>query len=82
LQLNAIVCRIRARVQRARANAYIDRAAVLEESGDLAGAASLTLQAAKLEEARAQFAIGRMLEHGRGIQRDDAEAVKWFTRAS
>ena len=31
---------------------------------------------------RAQFMLGFMYEHGRGVARDDANAVTWYRRAA
>ena len=40
------------------------------------------LQAAAQGNAAAQFNLGVMYENGRGVRRDDAEAVKWYRQAA
>ena len=47
------------------------------ERGDYATAAPLMREAAEQGDAFAQFALGFMYDHGRGVAQDDAEAVKW-----
>jgi uncharacterized protein len=39
-------------------------------------------QAAEANHPRAQYMLGILLTHGRGIPRDDARAVDWFTRSA
>ena len=41
-----------------------------------------TLRAAKQGDAQAQYNLGLMYADGRGVRRDDAEAVKWYRQAA
>lgn len=52
------------------------------ERGDYAAALKLWKPIAELGYDRAQYYVGRMYVDGKGVPRDDAEAVKWFRRAA
>ncbi len=51
------------------------------EKGDYATALRLLLPLAEQGDVRAQSAVGEIYYHGRGMPRDDIEAMKWFRRA-
>ena len=40
------------------------------------------LKLAEAGDAKAQFMVGFMLEHGKGVRRDTAEATRWYRRAA
>ncbi len=49
---------------------------------DIRKAVSLYCDAAHLGSAKAQYSIGWMLMNGRGLKRDDAEALHWLDKAA
>ena len=51
-------------------------------AGDFQQALSEWQPLAQSGNARAQYALGLMHEYGRGLQRDDVEAVNWYIRAA
>lgn len=52
------------------------------EAGDYAKARRLWLPMAEDGDARAQYAIGRLYEKGRGVDRDFATAAEWYRKAA
>ena len=50
--------------------------------GDHSAAARLARTAAEQGDARAQYAIGWMYDEGRGVPRDDQQAVAWYRKAA
>ena len=50
------------------------------EEGLRVGCGAVLLAAAQ-NYPSAQFALGRMYVTGRGVKQDEAEAVRWYTRA-
>jgi TPR repeat protein len=52
------------------------------ERGDYKTALEIWLEVAEEDDAQAQFNLGAMYEHGRGVRQDYAEALKWFRRAA
>ncbi|KAG0260127.1 hypothetical protein DFQ27_003736 [Actinomortierella ambigua] len=44
--------------------------------------AGAEIQAAERGDAEAQFNLGLMYEHGRGVEQSDVEAIKWYTKAA
>lgn len=61
-----------------------DRAAASAayEAGDFAKARRLWLPLAETGDARAQYALGRLYEKGRGVERDFAAAAAWYRKAA
>lgn len=49
---------------------------------DIRMAVSLYCEAAQLGSAKAQYSLGWMLMNGRGLKRDDAEALHWLDKAA
>lgn len=59
------------------ADKLLEAALEAEARGDFAGATGLYERSAGQGSAEAAAALGFILEHGRGIPRDDVEAVHW-----
>ena len=49
---------------------------------DDGGLAAAFRARAEQGDAQAQFDLGTFLEHGRGVERDPAEALAWYRRAA
>ncbi|GAQ87095.1 hypothetical protein KFL_003310070 [Klebsormidium nitens] len=64
------------------ADRLLEAALEAEARGDFAGAAGLYQRSAGQGSAEAAAALGFSLEHGRGIPRDDLEAVHWYGQAA
>ena len=60
--------------------AQLDDAVAAAHRGEYAVAFQLTSPLAEKGDARAQFNIGYMYANGWGVQRDLAEAAKWYRR--
>ena len=60
----------------------LDDAVAAAHSGEYAVAFQLTSPLAEKGDARAQFNIGYLYANGWGVQRDLAEAVKWYRKAA
>jgi TPR repeat protein len=60
----------------------IDVAYSQYQKGDYAAALELLVPLAEQGNRRAQSTLGLMYYHGRGVRRDDVEAVKWFRLAA
>jgi V8-like Glu-specific endopeptidase len=60
----------------------LDDAVAAAHRGEYAVAFQLTSPLAEKGDARAQFNIGYMYANGWGVQRDVAEAVKWYRKAA
>lgn len=52
------------------------------EAGDYSKARELWLALAERGDARAQYALGRMYEKGRGVERDFGTAAGWYRKAA
>ncbi|MDO9372609.1 MAG: tetratricopeptide repeat protein [Gammaproteobacteria bacterium] len=52
------------------------------EKGDLKGALQAWRPAAEQGDMLAQFNLGALYEHGRGVKKDLAEAAKWYRKAA
>lgn len=59
-----------------------EAASVAYEAGDYAKARSIWQPMADKGDMHAQYAIGRLYEKGRGVDRDFATAVKWYRQAA
>jgi len=59
-----------------------EAASVAYEAGDYAKARSIWQPMADKGDMYAQYAIGRLYEKGRGVDRDFATAVKWYRQAA
>ena len=59
-----------------------DDAAAAYRAGNLDTAVSQLRLLANDGHARAQYDLGLVYEYGRGVGRDDAEAVKWYRKAA
>jgi TPR repeat protein len=59
-----------------------DRCQQLYKNGQYEQAFPVCSKAAEQGEAGAQFNLGRMYDHGKGVQQDDIEAVKWYRKAA
>jgi V8-like Glu-specific endopeptidase len=62
--------------------AQLDDAVAAAHRGEYAVAIQLIFPMADKGDARAQFNIGYMYANGWGVQRDLAEAIKWYRRAA
>jgi len=51
-------------------------------AGDFAAALSHWRPLAQKGHARAQAALGKMHEYGRGLERNDAEAIRWYGKSA
>jgi len=52
------------------------------DSGDLAGARGFFKRGAEAGDADAAYAMGEMSKHGKGAEKNDAEAARWFADAA
>ena len=52
------------------------------EKGDLAGTLKAWRPAAEQGDMLAQFNLGALYEHGRGVKKDLSEAAKWYRKAA
>ncbi len=52
------------------------------EKGDLVGALQAWRPAADQGDMLAQFNLGALYEHGRGVKKDLSEAAKWYRKAA
>lgn len=65
----------------AKAGGYENGVAAFE-AGDFAGALAQWRSLAIQEHPEAQYALGRMYEYGRGVERSDSEAIKWYLKSA
>ena len=85
IALAAIVYFVGIRVERsdlANPQTKLERAREALRSGDDGVAFSMFQPLAKTGNARAQFWLGDMYEHGYGVKKNVPAAVDWFTRAA
>ena len=59
-----------------------DEGVAASKRGDYATVLRELLPNANQGNAAAQFALGWMYEHGRGVSKDHAEAVRWYRKAA
>src|SRR2546425_204069 len=52
------------------------------ESGSYEDAVRLLDQAASEGNAEAQYSLGIMYEHGRGVSKDEVKAVEWYLKSA
>ena len=52
------------------------------ERGDLAKALQAWRSAADQDDALAEYNLGALYAHGRGVKKDPAEAAKWYRKAA
>ena len=71
---------------KAAAQGHVDAQVILglgyQEQGRLADAFEMMKRAAQAGDPRAEKALATMYTNGEGTPQDDAEAVKWYTRAA
>lgn len=60
----------------------VEAARAAAEAGEYDRALALLEPAAKQGDPRAQVGLGTLYASGRGVERDDAEAARWFRRAA
>ena len=66
----------------ASATSYVERVANPYFDGDYATTLAKITPLAEAGDAEAQYWLGDMYDHGRGVDEDDAEAVKWYRLAA
>lgn len=66
----------------AQAQNYQDALAEAQQSGEYAKALRLVESEAERGVPEAQYTLGRMYAQGQGVERDAAEAAKWYRKAA
>jgi hypothetical protein len=63
-------------------DARVDQARAAVEAGEFERALELLRPAAREGDPRAQLGLGTLYASGRGVEKDDAEAARWFRLAA
>src|ERR1700691_2295377 len=62
--------------------ALLDKAALVAEQGDFAGAATILRRGAEADDPEAQYRLCELYERGRGVAPNYVEATRWFATAA